>query len=65
MSASVLRFTSVSGAGDGLANIYATGALLKKLHEVDVADPVSAVTTVDELYRFAIDSMVNQIDFSS
>lgn len=65
VSASVLRFTSVSGAGDGLANIYATGALLKKLHEVDVADPVSAVTTVDELYRFAIDSMVNQIDFSS
>ncbi len=65
VSASVLRFTAVSGAGQGLANIYATGALLKKLHEVDVADPVSAVTTMDELYRFAIDSMVNQIDFSS
>ena len=65
VSASVLRFTAVSGAGDGLANIYATGALLKKLHEVDVADPVSAITTVDELYRFSIDSVVNQLDFSS
>ena len=64
-SASVIRFTSVSGAGDGLANQFATGALFRKLHQVDVADPVSAVTTVDELYRYAIDTMVNQIDFSS
>jgi len=65
VSASVVQFTAVSGAGEGLANVYATGALLKLLHQVDVADPVSAVTTVDELYRFSIDSMVNQIDFSS
>jgi len=65
VSASVVQFTAVSGAGEGLANVYNTGALLKLLHQVDVADPVSAVTTVDELYRFSIDSMVNQIDFSS
>jgi len=64
-SASVLRFTAASGAGEGLANEFAIGALFRKLHQVDVADPVSAVTTVDELYRYAIDTMVNQIDFSS
>jgi hypothetical protein len=64
-SASILRFTAVSGAGEGLANPYNTGALLKKLHQVDVADPVSAVTTMDALYRFQIDSIVNQIDFSA
>ena len=64
-SASVLRFTAVSGAGQGLANTFSIGSLFRKLHPVDVADPVSAITTVDELYRFGIDSMVNQIDFSA
>ncbi len=64
-SSSELRFTSVSGAGFGLANTFSAGALLRKLHPVDVINPVSAITTVDELYRFAIDSMVNQIDFSA
>jgi hypothetical protein len=63
-SASVLRFTSVSGAGLGLANTYSTSAYLRKLHQVDVADPVSAVTSVDQLYRFSIDSLVNQINFA-
>ena len=47
-----------------LANMYSTGAVLKKLHQVDVPDPVSAITTVDELYRFSIDSIVNQINFA-
>jgi hypothetical protein len=65
VSASILRFTSVSGLGLGIANVYATGAMIRKLHEVDVSDPVSAITTMDQLYRFAIDSMVNQIDFSA
>lgn len=65
ISSSQLRFVSVSGAGFGLANTFSSGALLRKLHQVDVVDPVSAITTVDELYRFAIDSMVNQIDFSA
>lgn len=60
-----LRFTSVSGAGNGLDNAYASGSILKKLQEVEGADPVSAVTTVDQLYRSAIDSIVNQIDFSA
>jgi len=64
-SSSVFRFTVVSGAGDGIANAYSTGAMIRKLHNVDVADPVSAVTTIDQLYRSAIDSVVNQIDFSS
>lgn len=64
ISASVVRFTSVSGIGLGLANAYATGALLRKLHQVDVADPVSSVLTVDQLYRFQIDSLVNQINFA-
>lgn len=64
-SASVLRFTSVSGAGFGLDNAYGTGALFKKLHEVDDPNPVSAIQTIDALYRFQIDSIVNQIDFSA
>lgn len=64
VSASVVRFTAVSGMGLGLANTYATGALLRKLHQVDVTDPVSAVISVDQLYRFGIDSIVNQINFA-
>ena len=59
-----LRFVTVSGTTTGLANTYATGSLVRKFHPLDVADPVSAVTTVDQLYRFAIDSIANQIDFS-
>lgn len=69
VSASIIQFMtssgSVAGEGLGLANTYATGALLKKLHQVDVSEPISAITTVDALYRYAIDSMVNQIDFSA
>jgi hypothetical protein len=64
VSASVVRFTSASGAGTGLANTYSTSAYLRKLHQVDVSDPVSAVTSVDQLYRFGIDSLVNQINFA-
>jgi hypothetical protein len=65
LSASSFRFVVVSGAGEGLSNFYSTGAVVKTLHEIDSADPVSAVSTVDGLYRFAIDSIVNQIDFSA
>ena len=65
ISSSVFRFTAVSGVELGLDNTYALGSLVRKLHPVNVADPVSAVDTVDELYRFSIDSIVNQIDFSS
>lgn len=65
IDASTVEFTAVSGLGLGLGNTYSSGAILRKLQSVDVADPVSAVTTVDELYRFQIDSIVNQIDFSS
>jgi hypothetical protein len=64
LSAAQIRFVTQSGGSVGLANPYPTGTLVKLLHEVDVADPVSAVTTMDELYRFGIDSLVNQIDFS-
>lgn len=59
-----VRFTTQSGL-TGLANAYSTGAQIRKLHEIDGADPVSAVSTMDELYRFAIDSLVNQVDFSA
>jgi len=65
LSASQIRFTVVSGSGDGLANEYATGAQVRKFHPIDGPDPVSAINTVDALYRFSIDSTVNQIDFSS
>ena len=64
ISSSVFRFTSVSGNELGLSNEFGTGTLVQKLHPVNVADPVSVVDTVDELYRFSIDSIVNQIDFS-
>lgn len=63
LSASQIRFITGSGVSTGLANTYASGALVRKLHNVDVADPVSALTTVDGLYRFGIDSIVNQIQF--
>jgi len=63
-SSSVFRFTAVSGAGLGIANVYSTGAMVRKLHTVDQSDPVSATTTIDQLYRSSIDSTVNQIDFS-
>ncbi len=65
ISSSVFRFTAVSGVELGLDNTYALGSLVRKLHPVNVADPVSVVDTVDELYRFSIDSIVNQIDFSA
>lgn len=65
LSTTSLRFTAVSGAGLGLANSFNSGSILKKLQEVEGADPVSAVTTMDQLYRFSIDSIVNQIDFSA
>lgn len=65
LSASQIRFVPASGVAAGLANPYATGALVRKYHPVDIADPVSAVSTVDALYRFQIDSIVNQINFAS
>ena len=65
LTASQIRFVTQSGGSTGLEEAYATGTVVRQLHEVDVADPVSAVTTIDQLYRFSIDSMVNQIDFSA
>jgi hypothetical protein len=63
---SILQFTAVSGVGLGLAHTYtANAAIFKKLQEVNNVTPLSAITTVDQLYRFAIDSVVNQIDFSA
>jgi len=65
-SASVLRFTTSSGGGLGLdATFLASGTLVRKLFETNTVEPVSAIKTVDQLYRFSIDSIVNQIDFSS
>jgi hypothetical protein len=65
LTAAQIRFVSVSGISLGLANAYSTGAQIRKFHPIDTPDPVSAVNTVDQLYRFAIDSTVNQIDFSA
>jgi len=64
VSASVLQFVTSSGVA-GLDYLYETGAMVRLLHVVDVSDPVSAITTTDELYRFGIDSLVNQINFAS
>ncbi len=64
-SSSVFTFTVTSGAGLGIGNVYSTGAMVRKLHAVDQSDPVSAITTIDQLYRSSIDSIVNQIDFSA
>jgi hypothetical protein len=64
LSASQIRFVTSSGVAAGLANTYAAGTMVRKFHHVDAADPVSAITKIDELYRFQIDSIVNQINFA-
>ncbi len=65
LTASQIRFVTQSGVTTGLEVAYGTGTLVRQLHEVDVADPVSVVDTMDKLYRFQIDSIVNQVDFSA
>ncbi len=65
LTAAQVRFTTQSGISLGLGASYASGSMVRLLHEVDVSDPVSSVSTVDELYRFSIDSLINQIDFSA
>jgi hypothetical protein len=65
LTAAQIRFTTESGVETNLSALYSTGSLVRLLHETDVSDPVSAITTVDGLYRFSIDSIVNQIDFNS
>lgn len=64
LAAADIRFITQSGGIVGLSTAYSTGSQVRKFHPIDVANPVSAVNTVDQLYRFQIDSMVNQIDFS-
>lgn len=64
-NSSIFSFTVFSGGNLGLSTTFDIGSMVRKLHPVDVADPVSAVTTIDQLYRSSIDSVVNQIDFSS
>lgn len=50
----------------GLANTYATGSLVQIVTVQDPAgNPVSGYETVDDLVKFSIASIVNQIDFSS
>ena len=65
LTASQIKFVTVSGASLGLANAYSAGAQVRKFHPIDTTDPVSAISTVDQLYRFQIDSTVNQIDFGA
>lgn len=65
LPAADIRFVTQSGASTGLATTYSGGAQVRKFHPIDVANPVSAINTMDQLYRFQIDSMVNQIDFSA
>jgi hypothetical protein len=64
LTASQIRFVVSSGISTNLAATYGIGSQVRQYHEIDTADPVSAITTVDQLYRFQIDSLVNQIDFS-
>jgi len=63
LPASQIRFTTSSGVSTGLETSYSLGAMVRLMHEVDVSDPVSSTVTIDQLYRFMIDSMVNQIHF--
>ena len=65
LASAQIRFVTQSGVTTGLETTYSGGSLVRLLHEVDVADPVSPVNTVDKLYRFSIDSIANQIDFSA
>jgi len=65
LSASEIRFVTTSGITTGLSTTYSGGSQVRKYHEIETASPVSAITTLDALYRFQIDSIVNQIDFSA
>jgi len=65
LSATQFRFITQSGLGTGLSILPAAGSVIRKLHVVDVSDPVSSVTTTDQLYRYVINTFVNQINFAS
>ena len=60
--------TSATNGFTGIAHSYTTasGAVLQKLRRQDPdADPTAWYTNVDDITRFGIKTMVNQIDYSS
>jgi len=65
LSSSQVRFVTASGLGTNLSATLPIGSVVRKMEHVDQADPVSAITTVDQLYRFALDSLINQINFGA
>lgn len=65
LSAGEIRFVTASGITSNLSIAAPTGTLVRKLDSLIDSAPVSAVKTMDALYRFGIDSLVNQIDYSS
>ncbi len=64
LSAGEIRFVTSSGADSNLNFLPQSGDLVRKYHNLDAENPSSPVDTMDELYRFGIDSIVNQIDYS-
>ncbi len=65
LSAGEIRFVTASGISTNLSIAAPTGTLVRKLDSLIDSAPVSAVKTMDALYRFGIDSLVNQIDYSA
>lgn len=64
--ASGVGASTIGISGSGLVNTYSGGSLIQKIHEKDPdADIASPYLTVDELTRFALRSVANQINFAA
>lgn len=58
--------STIGISGSGLSNTYSGGSLIQKIFEKDSeSDLASPYTTVDELTRFALRSIANQINFAA
>lgn len=64
--ASGISAGTIGISGSGLAHTYSGGSLVQKIFEKDAnADLASPYTTVDEITRFALRSVANQINFAA
>jgi len=64
--ASGVTVSTIGISGSGLVNTYSGGSLVQKIFERDAnADLASPYTTVDELTRFALRSIANQVNFAA